>query len=509
MKELFASINSVLAFVGPLSDFFWDFPTNFAWYKAIPVLGNFSLAVIVLFGSGIYFTLRLRFIQCSYFMKGIRLMMERKSASAGISPLAAFFLSSAMRVGPGNMLGVTGAISVGGPGALFWMWMSAFFGMGIAYMEATLAQIFKEKKGDEFVGGLPFYGRRLLDNKAWVGVALSLVYIFYAMMCLPAQGFNVVSSVGTMAEILTGGKIATNSSLYWIVAVIVIAATAVTAFGGIRKVTRVTDKMVPVMAVVYTVTVLVIILTNAGSIPYFFNAVISGAFTPDAVFGGLFGTALVQGIKRGLMSNEAGQGTITMPAAAADANHPCEQGIIAALGVFLDTHVICTMTGFIVVMAHCWTTNFAVWDKAGKLPKYLMSVQELVPSAGMHSLILFMLTLCFCLFAATCLIGFISFAEIAANRISRSAGFINIIRIAGLLVAGFGVLVNIAGYDLGNLWAFSDLANIIIVYFNIPLLYLGARYVLKATDHYCKEDGTPFTSKTVGITCEYWDDKNK
>ncbi|HCJ91141.1 MAG TPA: sodium:alanine symporter, partial [Acidaminococcaceae bacterium] len=197
---------------------------------------------------------------------------------------------------------VTGAISVGGPGALFWMWVSAFFGMAVAYTEATMAQLFKEKKDDEFVGGLPFYGRRLLGNRVWVGVLLSCVYIFYALMCLPAQGFNVVSSVGAMAEILTGGKIATTSALYWIVAAIVVIGTGVIAFGGIRKVTKVTDRMVPVMAVVYCATVIVLILANVDSVPYFFRAVFSGAFTPEAVFGGAFGTALVQGVKRGLMS---------------------------------------------------------------------------------------------------------------------------------------------------------------------------------------------------------------
>lgn len=508
MKELFESINSILAFVGPLSDFFWDFPTNFAWYKAIPVLGNFSLAVIVLFGSGIYFSYRLGFIQISHFWSGIRLMIKHRSAETGISPLAAFFLSSAMRVGPGNILGVTGAISVGGPGALFWMWVSAFFGMGIAYTEATLAQIFKEKKNDEFVGGLPFYGRRLLGDKAWIGVVLSLVYIFYALMCLPAQGFNVVSSIGAMAEIATGSKIATTSMLYWVVMVLTIGITAAITFGGIKEVTKVTDKMVPVMAVVYVVTVLVLIIANAGSIPYFFGAVFGGAFTPEAVFGGLFGTALVQGVKRGLMSNEAGQGTITMAAAAADAKHPCEQGIVAALGVFLDTHIICTMTGFVVVMAHAWTTNFAVWDKTGKLPKFLLSVQEMTPGTGMNAVVTFLLTLCFCLFAYTCLLGMIAYPEIAGNRISKNAGFINGIRILCLIVAAFGILVNIAGYDLGNLWAFSDLANIIIVYVNVPLLYLGARYVFKATEQYKIDEEATFNSDVIGISCEYWDKKN-
>ena len=195
MQAVFEAINGVFGFIGPLSDLLWDFPTNFEWYRNIPILGNISLAIIVLLGSGIFFTIKLGFIQVTHFKKGIRLLTEKRSVQTGITPLAAFLLSAAMRVGPGNIIGVTGAIAVGGPGALFWMWISAFFGMAVAYMEAVLAQIFKEKKDDEFVGGLPFYGRKLLGNSVGIGVFLSILYILYALCCLPAQGFNVVSII--------------------------------------------------------------------------------------------------------------------------------------------------------------------------------------------------------------------------------------------------------------------------------------------------------------------------
>lgn len=509
MQGVFEAINGIFAFVTPLSDFLWDFPTNFEWYANIPVLGNISFAVLLLLGSGIYFSFRIGFMQVTYFKKGIKIMTEKRTIKTGVSPLAAFLLSSAMRVGPGNIIGVTGAIAVGGPGALFWMWVSAFFGMAIAYMEGALAQIFKEKKDDEFVGGLPFYGRKLIGNKVWVGVFLSILYILYAFCCLPAQGFNVVSSVGRMAEIATGSTIATDSMFYYIISAVIVLATAVIAFGGIKKVTKWTDKMVPVMAVLYIVTVLVLIVLNLDAIPYFFSAVFGGAFKPEAIFGGLFGTVLAQGVKRGLMSNEAGQGTITMSAAAADANHPCEQGVLASLGVFLDTIIICTLSGFVVVMAHCWDgPNAAAWAEMDKLPKFTESIATLTPGTAANAIITFIITLCFCLFAYTCLLGMISFSEIAANRISKSKGFINGVRIVALFVAAFGILCNIAGLELGNLWAFSDLGNILIVYFNIPLIYIGAKYVLRATEHYKKNDGTPFTSKVIGRDdCEYWDVK--
>ena len=509
MEKVFESINGIFSFIGPLSDFLWDFPTNFSWYASIPLLGNFSFAIILLLGSGIFFSFRLGFMQVTHFKKGIRVMTEKRVVKTGISPLAAFFLSSAMRVGPGNIIGVTGAIAVGGPGALFWMWVSAFFGMAVAYMEGVLAQIFKEKKGDEFIGGLPFYGRKLLGNTVWIGVFLSILYILYALCCLPAQGFNVVSSVGRMAEIVTGASIESDSIFYYIVGAIIIFTTALIAFGGIRKVTKWTDKMVPVMAVLYVLTVLVLIILNVKSIPYFFQAVFTGAFKPEAFFGGVFGTVLAQGVKRGLMSNEAGQGTITMSAAASDAKHPCELGILASIGDFLDTIVICTLSGFVVVMAHCWDgPNGENWAGLDKLPKFTESVAALTPGTAANAIITFLITLCFCMFAYTCLLGMISFSEIAANRIRKDRGFINIIRCIALFVAAFGILCNIAGLELGNLWAFSDLGNILIVYFNVPIVYVGAKYVFRATRHYKKNDGTPFTSKVIGRDdCKYWDEK--
>ncbi len=511
MKAIFEAINRIFSFVTPLSDFLWEFPTNFEWYANIPLLGDLSLAIIVLVGSGLYFSFRLGFVQVTHFKKGIKILTGKRNVTTGISPLASFFLSTAMRVGPGNIIGVTGAIAVGGPGGLFWMWVSAFFGMATAYMEGTLAQIFKEKKDDEFVGGLPFYGRKLLGNKAWVGIFLSILYILYALCCLPAQGFNVVSSVGRIAEVAKGSAIDANSIFYYIVGLVVIVITAVVAFGGIKKVTKWTDKMVPVMAVVYILTVVTLIVINFNQIPFFFSAVFSGAFTPDAFFGGAFGTVLAQGVKRGLMSNEAGQGTITMPAAAADADHPCEQGIVSSLGVFMDTIIICTLTGFVVVMAHCWLGDGgAAWAALDKLPMFTESVATLTPGTALNAVMSVLVSLCFCLFAYTCLLGMISFSEIVANRISTTKRCINTVRIICLAVAAFGILCNIAGLELGNLWAFSDLGNILIVYFNVPIVYVGAKYVFRATKHYKKNDGTPFTSKVIGRDdCEYWDSKGE
>ncbi len=510
MQALFDVINEICSKIQVISDLFWDFPTNLDWYANIPILGNFSLAIILLIGSGIYFSCRLRFIQIRKFGYGLKILKNSKAKDTGISPLAAFFLSTAMRVGPGNILGVTGAIAVGGPGALFWMWVSAFFGMATAYTESTLAQIFKEKKGDEYVGGLAFYGKKLLKGSAVVGVGLSVMYIVYALLCFPAQGFNTVSSVGQIAEIITGNTIPTDSVLYWITFGVLIVLLIVISFGGIKKVTKVTDIVVPIMAVVYVLTVLVLVVVNVDRIPWFFGAVFTGAFKPDAVFGGVFGVALVQGVKRGLMSNEAGQGTITMPAAASDAKHPCDQGCVQAIGVFLDTIVICTLTSFVVIMGRMWLTEGAdAWFAMDRLPKFLTSAVELTPGTGFNQAVTLLVSVCFGLFAFTCVLGFFSFTEICANRISTRKSFIIFIRVLCLVVVSFGVLTSIAGLDLGALWNLSDFANILIAYCNIPLLYIGFKYVKCATTHFEKCDGTAFTSDVAGANVPVWDEKAK
>ncbi len=507
MDALLSFITAVCGKIQVVSDLFWDFPTNFDWYAGIPILGNFSLAIILLIGSGIYFSIRLRFIQVRKFKRGIEVLKNSK-AKTGISPLASFFLSTAMRVGPGNILGVTGAVSVGGPGALLWMWISAFFGMSTAFVESTLSQIFKEKKDDEYIGGMAFYGRRLLKNSAIVGVVLSLMYIIYALLCFPAQGFNTVSAMGQIASIVSGTELPTTHAVYWIGFVIVIIATIAVSFGGTKKISHVTDILVPVMAIVYVVTVFVLIIINFTRIPWFFYAVFTEAFKPEAVFGGAFGIALMQGVKRGLMSNEAGQGTITMPAAASDADHPCDQGCVQAIGVFLDTIVICTLTGFVVIMGRVWLTdNGAAWFELGKLPKYLASAAELTPGTAFNNVVTLLISLCFGLFAFTCLLGFMSFSEICANRINRSKTFINVIRVLDILVICFGMLTSIVGMDLGALWDLSDFANILIAYCNIPLLYIGFKYVKKAQLHYEKEDGTPFTSDVIGMDVSVWDER--
>lgn len=508
MDEIFNFVNLVFAFLAPITNAVWDFPTNLTHYQSIPIIGQFSFPVILLVGVGVYFSIRTGFIQRMSFGPAIKIILIRQKDKQGVSALGSFMLGLAMRIGPGNIVGITGAISIGGPGALFWMWVAAFFGMASAFTESVLAQIYKEKKDDEFVGGLPFYGQKLLNNSRFVGVFLSLVFIIYALFNIPAQTFNVFSAIGNIAEITTREQYGRQSFLYYCIAGFLVVACSFIIFGGIRRVVAYSDFLVPLKASAFCILSLVIIIINFPLIPYFFKEVFIGAFLPQAIFGGTIGTALAQGVKRGLMSNEAGQGTITMAAAVADSQHPCEQGLVQSFAVFVDTMVICTLTGFIVVMAHVWAGDVegVVWNsiKESKITLYLTSLKTLTPSAFVTTVETIMCA-CYGLFAFTTLLGMISFAEISANFISRKARFIFFIRFLGSFIfVPFGALTILAGLELGNLWFISDLMNIIMVYLNIPLLLIGLPIVLKTLDHYRQSPGKRFVSKEIGVKTDYW-----
>ena len=502
---MYELVGNICAVFQALADLVWGFPTNFQWYAALPLLGELPLVIILLVGTGIFFTFRLGFVQIRYFRYGLGILTESTREKQGISPLASFLLSTAMRVGPGNILGVTGAVSTGGPGALFWMWLSAFFGMATAFVESTLSQIYKDKQGSEYVGGLPSYGRRLLGGSAALGGALSFLYIIYALLCIPAQGFNTLSAMTAITRNVTGLEMAAGSPLVWLFFLLVVLVTAFAVFGGLRRITSITDVLVPVMAVVYVLAVLLMVAMNLELLPWFFYVVVTEAFSPEPVFGGALGLALSQGIKRGLMSNEAGQGTLSMPAAVSHAKHPCDQGIIQAIGVFLDTMVICTLTGFVLIMGQAWLREgAAAWFAMGRLEKFLASCAQMIGGGG-YELVTLVISICFGMFAFTCLLGFMSFSEICARQISESKVFINSVRLVALTVLSFGMVANIAGFDLSALWNLSDFANIVMVCCNLPLLYLGFGRVQAAFDNFVNPKA-PFGSQVLGEHLPVWDE---
>lgn len=494
MESILSNINNFFSFLGPVTDFAWDFPRNFQWYANIPIIGEFSLAILMLIGSGIFFTFWLGFVQVRYFVKSFSVLKEKNTTQIGLSPMAAFLLSSATRIGPGNIMGVTGAVSTGGPGALFWMWISAFFGMSISFVEATLSQIFKERDGENYVGGIAYYGRRLLGNYKIIGILIAIAYILYALFTLPGQVFHMFTAFGSVASQITGKNYERMDFVYIVIGVLIIITTIPIIFGGIKRVAKATDIIVPIMAVTYFLIALVIIVFNIEKLPLFFSEVFTNAFKPQAIFGGTFGIALQQGIKRGLMSNEAGQGTITMAAASSNAKHPVEQGFIQSFGVFVDTMVICTVSGYLVVIGQVWNTpgiDF-VKLKASKLDTFTTSLGLLSPSSISEPVQIIM-SLCYGLFAFSTIIGMIAFIEVCSTEISKTKGFSIFTKIiSSVIFVPFGVLCVWTGLQLDNIWVISDLVNLMMVIINIPLVLIGANYVKKALNHYEKNDGTDF-----------------
>ena len=506
MAEVFYWVDQLFAFVLPISNFLWDFPTNFEWYASIPVLGQFSLSILLLVGIGIYFTLRTGFVQIRYFKAGIKLLTQKSTSKVGESQLTAFLLSTASRVGAGNIVGVTGAVSLGGPGAIFWMWVSAFFGMATSFAEATLAQLFKERKDDQYVGGFTFYIQKIWGNLAWVGSGMCILYLVYNMLSIPVHTFHVFTAANSVIDTVTGTKSQQTEPIYYAVALLIILSIALISFGGVHKVTKVTDKMVPVMAIGYIVVVLALAIINISDVPAFFVSVFQGAFLPDAIFGDAFGIAISQGIKRGLLSNEAGMGTATQAASIARSNHPCEQGFVQSIGVFLDTIIICSLSGFVVGAGHLWTTN-SDWEtlQEDKLGLFLESARALVPGTAADSIVVFFLAIAFGLFAFTTLLGDVVYAEIAANKISKKRKFVSGIRGLGALIfVPLGTLTVLAGLQLDNLWSVSDFINVVLVFINVPTLIVGSNLVLKAFRNYQKNPGKAFHAEDLGLTSEVW-----
>ena len=315
-----------------------DFINGIIWGK--------NILVVLLIGTGIFFTITMKFMQIRFLKDMAGLLIEnKKDSKSGISSFQAFCVSTATRVGAGNLVGVVAAVSVGGAGSVFWMWLAAIFGAATAFVEATLAIIFREKnkKGD-FVGGAAFYIEKALGpkwnmNLRWLG----LIFVFFAMICWGGV-FQVISnSVTESFKVAFGVDVKITSAVLAVL-------TAVVIFGKKDKIVKVLEKMVPFMAFIYLIIVVFILVKNIALIPGVFTRIFEEAFGLRQAAGGAFGAVIIEGVKRGLFSNEAGTGSAPSAAAAADVDHPAKQGLIQSLGVYVDTLIICTATALVVLV---------------------------------------------------------------------------------------------------------------------------------------------------------------
>ncbi|MGK5446574.1 alanine/glycine:cation symporter family protein [Streptomyces radiopugnans] len=308
--------------------------------------------------AGLYFTIRSRALQIRLLPEILRTVREQPRAGADgrkpISPFGAFTISAAARIGTGNIAGVAAAITVGGPGAVFWMWVMALVGGASAFVESTLAQLYKVRdrsRGGEgaYRGGPAYYMQRGLGRR-WLGVLFAVIITLTFGLVFTAVQSNTIASV-------TAGSLGTDGDggSDW-VAPAVGAALAVllglAVFGGVRRIASVTKVLVPVMAVLYLLVGLVVVVLNVSEVPRVLADIVGGAFGLREVAGGGIGAAIQQGVRRGMFSNEAGLGSAPNAAAAAETSHPVKQGLVQTLGVFFDTLVVCTMTAFVILSAN-------------------------------------------------------------------------------------------------------------------------------------------------------------
>ncbi|WP_194949480.1 alanine/glycine:cation symporter family protein [Actinomyces trachealis] len=320
----------------------------------------------VLIVTGLFLTVVSRGVQLRHLPNMLRQVRgSRTGAQGGISSFQAFAISLAARVGIGNVFGVAAALLIGGPGAIFWMWVVALVGMATAFFEATLAQVFKVQAQDgSFRGGPAFYMRAGMGSPVLAGLFATITVVTCGFVITSVQS-NAVA--GTLAAAFGSGEdsalpgFAGLSSQQLVVAALVLVLTAVVVLGGIRAVARVTELMAPAMALVYVVLVAVICLTNIQQFVQVIGLIVRSAFSLEPLVGGLGGgilAAVVNGTKRGLFSNEAGQGTAPNAAATATVSHPVQQGLIQSLGVFIDTIVVCTATAFVILLSgpETWTS---------------------------------------------------------------------------------------------------------------------------------------------------------
>ncbi|WP_423802009.1 alanine/glycine:cation symporter family protein [Neobacillus sp. SAB-20_R2A] len=299
-----------------------------------------SQALIFLcLGVGLFYSIITRFLQVRHMKDIFKLMFKGQKSEAGISSFQALSLALSGRVGTGNIAGVATAIAFGGPGAVFWMWMMAFLGAGSAFVESALGQVYKVKKDGQFRGGPAYYIEKGLGIK-WYAVLFAIVTVVATGVLLPGVQAN---SIALSVENAFGINPA-------ITGIIIVTLLAVIIFGGVKRIARVAEFVVPFMALGYIVVALIITFMNISEIPGVLKLIFSSAFGADAAFGGILGSAITWGVKRGVYSNEAGQGTGPHAAAAAEVSHPAKQGIVQAFSVYVDTLLVCSATAFMILI---------------------------------------------------------------------------------------------------------------------------------------------------------------
>lgn len=419
------------------------------------------ILIALLLGLGIYFTVRTRFVQFRMFGEMFRVITEKKDGENGVSAFQAFTISTASRVGTGNITGVALAIAIGGPGAVFWMWVVALIGMATAFIESTLAQVYKVRDGEQFRGGPAYYIEKALGNRKLGIVFAILLTLAFGFIFNAVQSNTIAQSFGDVFNLPD-----------WSVGLGLVLLAAVIIFGGVKRIAKVTQVVVPVMATLYILVALYVVILNISEIPGVFMLIIQSAFGLEEVVGGGIGAAIMQGVRRGLFSNEAGMGSVPNAAASANVSHPAKQGLVQSLGVFFDTIVICSATAFIIILADLYNTS----EQEG----ILLTQASLNVHVGDWAP--YFLAMAILFFAFSSIIGNYYYGETNIEFINAHSGWLTAYRLGVLAMVMFGALAKVS-----LVWDMADLFMGLMAVLNLVVIALLGGTAFKVLDDYTKQ----------------------
>jgi len=446
---------------------------------------------VLLLAAGLFFTLRSGFVQLRLLKESLHVVTEKPKVKGGVSSFGALMISTASRVGTGNIVGVSLAICAGGPGAVFWMWVVALLGGASAFVESTLAQIYKRRNPDGSCYGGPSYYMESALGQRWLGVVFAVLIIFtYAV------GFNMLASYNVQSAFATMPFYGENTAL--VIGIVLAVLFAVCVLGGVKRLTKVTGVLVPVMGVAYVAVALIVMVLNIRLLPSVLGMIFRDAFNFQAIFGGFAGSCLMNGIKRGLYSNEAGMGSAPNAAASADVAHPVKQGLVQMLSVFLDTLVICSATAFM-----CLCSGVAPAPELGGAPYVQAALQTVLGDFGPIFILVSM-----CLFAFTTLIGNYYYCEGCLRFIfKRDPGkaFMTVFRLVAAVLIMLGAVIS-----MSLAWDTADLFQGLMVVVNIPVILILTKPAMACLKDYIdqrKAGKEPeFKVASIGLKqeTEYW-----
>lgn len=430
--------------VDPVSNFLWSY-----------------VLIWVLLGVGFWFTFRTRFAQFRLFGRMITLLRgSREGADGGVSSFQAFCIGLASRVGTGNIAGVAIALTLGGPGAIFWMWCVALIGMATALVEATLAQLYKVPSEDgSFRGGPAYYIERGLGSRK--GGMLFAVLLIFAF----GIAFEMVQA-NTITDVIRDDRIGAR-----LLALILVLVTAPILFGGIRRIARVAELVLPFMALAYVGLALFILLTNLAAVPGVLGDIVGSAFGVGTAAAGITGgvaAAMLNGVKRGLFSNEAGMGSAPNAAATATTAHPVNQGLVQSLGVFVDTMIICTATAIIILLAPT-----SIYDPGVTSSAQGASLTQAAVASHLGSWSAYLMTILVTVFAYSSVLGNYTYAEVNMTFLGAGHRTLTAFRVVVLAAIGLGSLV-----ALDAVWAIADVAMALMALVNLVAIMLLGKWAI-------------------------------